>query len=300
MNGRAATILAQAKLNLYLRVLAREESGYHSIETIFHRLDFADEITIEVREDGERELEVEGYDVGPVEANLAWRAAVAYQRDAGWPKGFNMELIKNIPPGGGLGGGSADAAAVLRALDSLARYPLGEPRLMLIASSLGADVPFLTSSEVMTLAWGHGERMVALSPLPPLDVLLVLPEFQVKTADAYDWLDEERADLNEDSRYGTTDLLLATEEKLSEWETFTKLSRNDFLHPVATRHPRVRELLHGFKNSGALLSSMSGSGSTLFGVYEQPPNADGFPALAPASAIVTRTATQVAQPISIG
>lgn len=300
MSAGSVSILAQAKLNLYLRVLAREESGYHSIETIFHRLDFADEITIHVQDDGRRELDVVGHDTGPVEANLAYRAAVAYQRDAGWPAGFGIELTKRIPPGGGLGGGSADAAAVLRALDSLARHPLGEPRLMVIASALGADVPFLTSSEVMALAWGHGERMLALPPLPERDVLLVLPEFQVTTVDAYDWLDEERADLSEDSRYGTTDLLLTTEEKLGEWAVFAELSRNDFIHPVAARHPRIHELLGGFRSTGSILSSMSGSGSTLFGVYTESPNADGFPCLAPATATLTRTATQVVQPMRIG
>ena len=300
MSGRTATILAQAKLNLYLRVLAREESGYHSIETIFHRIDFADEITIHVLDDHRRALDTAGHYAGPAESNLAYRAAVAYQLSAGWPAGFSIELTKHIPPGGGLGGGSADAAAVLRALDSLTRYPLGEPKLMLIASSLGADVPFLASSEVMALAWGHGERMMALPPLPQRDVLLVMPEFNVRTADAYAWLDEERAALSEDARYGTTDLLLTTEQKLSQWKTFIELHRNDFVHPVSARYPQVRELLDGLKSTGAILCSMSGSGSTLFGVYEQPPRSDGFPGLAAATAIVTRTATQVVQPVCIG
>lgn len=300
MSGRAVRIAAQAKLNLYLRVLNREESGYHTIETIFHRIDHADELLVAVEEDRQRTLDVVGGDFGPVTSNLAYRAAVAYQDAAGWPRGFTIELEKYIPSGAGLGGGSADAAAVLRALDSLSRAPLGQRRLLSIAAALGADIPFLMSGEVMALAWGRGERMLALPPLPARDVLLVVPNFRVATVDAYAWLDKDRSKTGGTGEYETADLLLATEEVLADWHQLAHLSRNSFLNPVAARHPEVRMLREQLKETSAFLSGMTGSGSTLFAVYEEPIDAGALRAFEGAETIVTRTSTEVVQPIRIG
>jgi 4-diphosphocytidyl-2-C-methyl-D-erythritol kinase len=146
---------------------------------IFHRVELADEIAVHAEDDRLRAIDVQEGDAGPAEENLAYRAAVAYQEEASWPRGFTIELDKKIPIGAGLGGGSADAGAVLRALDSISRKPLGEKKLRAIAASLGSDVPFLVSREPMALAWGRGERMLGLSALPQRDVLLVIPDFSV-------------------------------------------------------------------------------------------------------------------------
>ena len=166
--SRAARVAAQAKINLRLRILAREVSGYHQLETLFLRLALADDVLVRATE-GPRSLDVAG-DVdarllGATERNLAWRAADAYAEAAGWPAGFSIELTKRIPVGGGLGGGSADAGAVLRALDAIAPSPVGEPALLAIAARLGADVAFLASASTYALAWGRGERMLHL-PAP--------------------------------------------------------------------------------------------------------------------------------------
>ncbi len=300
MSGPAARISAQAKLNLYLSVLNREESGYHTVETIFHRIDHADELFVQVEDHQQRTLDVVGGDFGPVTSNLAYRAAVAYQESAGWPRGFTIELEKQIPSGAGLGGGSADAAGVLRTLDSLAPTPLGERRLLSIAAALGADIPFLVSRDVMALAWGRGERMLALPQLPQRDVLLVVPEFQVATIDAYAWLDRDRSALGGTGECETADLLLATERELADWHALARLSRNSFLNPVAARHPQIRTLLDQLKKTDAFLCGMSGSGSTLFGVYERPPDAGAMAAFEGAVTTATRTSTQVVQPIRIG
>ena len=121
---RTARTLAQAKINLFLRVLAREASGYHQLETLFQRLDLGDDVRVRIGVRG-RAVDTRGADVGPTEGNLAWRAGVAYADAAGWPDGFAIEIDKRIPVGGGLGGGSADAGAVLRCLDRLNPTPLG-------------------------------------------------------------------------------------------------------------------------------------------------------------------------------
>jgi len=125
----SARVVAQAKVNLVLRVLAREAGGYHSIETVFLRLDLGDDVEVRIAASG-RSLTCTGpampeAGLGPVEKNLAYRAAALYQEASGWPAGFAIEIGKRIPVGAGLGGGSADAGAVLRCLDALAPRPLG-------------------------------------------------------------------------------------------------------------------------------------------------------------------------------
>ena len=127
-----AEIEAQAKINLFLRILGREPSGYHQLETLFQRVSLADQVTVRTDVSG-RSLECSGADTGTPEQNLAWRAAMAYREAAGWPDTFAIEIIKNIPVGGGLGGGSADAGAVLRALNALAPMRLSDEVIFTLA-----------------------------------------------------------------------------------------------------------------------------------------------------------------------
>src|SRR3954470_20508798 len=123
---KAAQVAAQAKINLRLRILAREDNGFHQIETLFLRIALADVIRVR-RTPRERTLDITGSvdlsAVGPVEQNLAWRAAVAHSDATEWRGGFAIEIVKHIPIGGGLGGGSADAGGVLRAMNAIADAP---------------------------------------------------------------------------------------------------------------------------------------------------------------------------------
>ena len=306
MIGPAARVAAQAKLNLHLRVLAREDDGYHSIETVFHRIDLADEILVEALDRG-RSIDVQDGDVGPAEKNLAFRAAAAYSARAGWPNGFRIELAKKIPVGAGLGGGSSDAAAVLRTLDSLSPQPIGATALLEIAVTLGADVPFLTSSSVMALAWGHGERMMSLPPLLSYDVLLMTPVFSVSTADAYRWLDEDHAAANAPLVEGGTALVGSTPDplsidplSLSTWAGIAGFARNDFEPVVARRHPKLVGYLEWLRHSRAFFAQMTGSGSTIFGVLNSPPNYSRVPEELRDRVTTTKTSIDVVQPVRVG
>lgn len=277
-----ARVTAHAKLNLALRVLAREVSGYHSIETLFLRVALGDDVSVQVCDSGER-LTCTGADTGPIERNLALLAARAFQRAFAWPRGFHITIAKKIPVGGGLGGGSADAGAVLRALSALAPMPVPEERLLALALELGSDVPFLTTTAPFALAWGRGERMLALPPLPSRAVLLARPPFAVATADAYRWLAAARGAVEPVPR------LLAAND-LSSWESLGALAANDFEQVVGERHPEIPLLLDAMQRSGALLARMSGSGSTVFGVFAGEPPADSFPPQGlPALLSATRT-----------
>lgn len=258
---RSARLLAQAKVNLALRVLAREESGYHQLETIFQRLTLGDTVTLKVT-DGERSLDVSGADTGPVERNLAWRAAVAYAERTGWPRGWRIELAKLVPPGGGLGGGSADAGAVLRMLNRLNPSPLDASSLLEIACSLGADVPFLSADFPLALAWGRGERMLALDPLPARPVGLWLYPFGVSTAEAFGWLAEDRS---RGAGAQTEFAHVWTPESLGDWHSVANIAWNDLEAPVLARHPELAAGLAVLSGgSTPVLARMTGTGSTLF------------------------------------
>ncbi len=279
-----ARIWAQAKINLSLRFLSREASGYHSIETIFQRLDVGDDIVVRIG-GSQRSVDCRGAEVGPAEKNLAFRAAIAYADATGWPAGFAIEIDKHIPVGGGLGGGSADAGAMLRALDKLAPKPLG-PRLLELAAALGSDVPFLTTECPVALAWGRGERLLALPPLPSRPVALVFPPFSVATADAYGWIAETRGPL---APRGS----LLTIADVSSWDRIARVAGNEFEPVVASRHPEIASYIDALRAAGAEIAMMSGSGSTFFGVFASKPNSGELASATAARVLVTRTAERV-------
>jgi len=283
----AARIAAQGKINLGLRVLAREAGGYHQLETVFARLALADIIEVRIT-DGERKLDVKGGDTGPLDKNLALRGALAFISATGWPPGFLISLQKNITIGAGLGGGSADAGGVLRALNALAPHPVSESELLRLAAALGADVPFLTSSAALALAWGRGERLLRLPPLPPRHVALVQPGFPVSTAEAYAWLDAARGN-------APVQPLVMGFEQFASWESIAPFTDNDFEPVVAKRHAGLDGVVSSLRAAGASIARMTGSGSTVYGIFALPPDAKRLAARVPGSVIVTSTAQTVEQ-----
>jgi 4-diphosphocytidyl-2-C-methyl-D-erythritol kinase len=257
MSGHAARILAQAKINLALRVFGLRSDGYHSIETVFLRLELGDDVEVRITR-GEKSVRCfEMRDKRP-EENLAYRAAQLYAKETGWPKGFEIEIVKNIPIGGGLGGGSADAAGVLRILNTLATTPVAYEKLLDMAADLGSDVPFLAGDQAMAMSWGRGERMLALKALPPREVELFFPPFGVNTGEAYAMLDAARGEYSGPGPELTT-------EMFRDWESAARSSVNDFEAVIRPRYPPIDALLgHGEKYGQ--FYRMSGSGSTVFKV----------------------------------
>ena len=260
--------LAHAKANLLLRVLAREADGYHSLETLFCRLELADRLSVQRREGRGVTLEVTGGETGPVEMNLAARGAEAVLAGIRAPFAVHMTLDKRIPVGAGLGGGSADAAAALRAVNELANHAIPRAELFQLAARLGADVPFCLSDASLALAWGHGERMLSLPPLPSAPVLLLTPPVAVRTAEAYAWLDEARSTA---PRRGAVAL---NAEALAGWSDVARMAGNDFESVIFGRLPAVRGAFEALAGTGPLLCRMSGSGSTLVAVYRSEKDRD--------------------------
>lgn len=252
---------ARAKLNLFLRVFARESDGYHNLETLFAPIELADTLTARRIEGAGVSLQVTGPDLGPPEQNLAVRAAQAALASLRSPFGVELALEKRIPVGAGLGGGSADAAAALELVNQLAGNAIPRAELLQIAARLGADVAFCLSGMPLALGWGHGERMMALPALPPAPVLLVSPPVPVATAEAYRWLDESR---HQPRGRGT---VLLDPGALSNWSDIARMAGNDFESVVFAHRPEVRAAFEALARTGPLLCRMTGSGSTLFAVY---------------------------------
>lgn len=286
MSASAASVEAQAKLNLRLCVLAREASGYHQLESLFVRIELADSVRV-ATDTQSRTLECPGVDVPP-ERNLAWRAADAFLAAARWETGFHITIEKRIPTGGGLGGGSADAGAVLRALNALAPKPLPAAELLTLAFGLGADIPFLATDAPLALGWGRGERLLALRSLPAREVLLALPPFGVETKAAFGWYADAAA-----SRPLSAPRPLSVDD-LDRWDAVVPLAVNDLEEVVTARHPEIAQCVRALQGAGARIARMSGSGSTAFGVFDRRPprDLDGLPA--GARVVATRTTTSVA------
>ncbi len=259
MASRRSTISAFAKINLSLRIGARRADGFHDVRTIFQAVDLCDRVTVESQR-GPFELVCATPGVPADRTNLVWKAAQHLWTAAGregLPRDVRITLDKRIPARAGLGGGSSDAAAALSALRDVWKLKVGDEVLFAVAAALGSDVPyFLVGGTALGL--GRGEDVYPLDDLPRLSVVLIFPPFGVATADAYAWLDDWRS--------------RGTGSEQPAYLARTWLGRvvplaNDLEPPVIDRHPVVGTLKGRLTKMGAEMAAMSGSGSTVFGVF---------------------------------
>jgi 4-diphosphocytidyl-2-C-methyl-D-erythritol kinase len=225
---------------------------------VFCTIDLADELELRAGPPGIR-LEVTGAELGPPEHNLAYRAAVAFFRATGSEPALSIRLEKRIPAGAGLGGGSSDAAATLRALNELHGRPLDEQALMRLGASLGSDVPYFVTGAALALVWGRGERVLPLPPPPRAPVLLAIPPFAIATAEAYRVLDHQRG-----SAPAPRQIRL---EDLSTWDGLAATAANDFEPVIFRAHPELARLRDALEALGARPARLTGSGSTVFGIF---------------------------------
>jgi 4-diphosphocytidyl-2-C-methyl-D-erythritol kinase len=267
------TVPAPAKINLWLHVGARQPSGFHDLDTLFCALELADTVMVQSAHPGTGILLDADFadplralpDLGSDAANLAVRAATAFLERAGLPADLRVGLVKRIPAGGGLGGGSSDAAAVLRALARLHPGAVPPVALLQIASTLGSDVPFFATGRPAARGLGRGVDLLPVSTPPARPVLLAFPALTIPTADAYRWLAEAR-DSGTVAR-PTSRAPLQLPDPLS-WHDIQEHARNDFERVVFDRCPALGALRGLMVEHGARLALLAGSGSTVFGVFE--------------------------------
>jgi 4-diphosphocytidyl-2-C-methyl-D-erythritol kinase len=277
---------APAKLNLFLRVLGRRDDGYHDIETLILPIDLSDEVSVRLTGDGldfgvrgPRESEVPP---PPMSANLALQAAEALYEHA-WndPRapGASVTLTKNVPVAAGLGGGSADAAATLRALDRLWGLDLGARGLTQIAARVGSDVPALLW-KASVLARGRGESVEPIE-VPTTNWVLLTKSFGVSAADAYRWWDEDGG------RSGPHPQPAIDALRAGDLEVLHGLLFNDLERPVSRRHPQILEATRRLLEAGALAAIMCGSGPTVAGLARDAEHAEGIAAYTGGLAVET-------------
>ncbi len=257
-------VAAPAKVNLFLRVRGRRPDGFHELETVFQAVSLADEVSVRLDGAGRRvALELDGPDLGPPEDNLAVRAARAFVERADLDAGVRVRLRKRIPAGGGLGGGSSDAAAVLSCLDRLSGGALHRGALLEIAAGLGSDVPFFLGRSPLSAARGRGEELEPWTPLPPASVVFVLPPVHVATGPAYGALARAREEGSEPGTGGPPSLPAA----YGSWGDARSAAWNDFQDVVADAHPEVRRALEALDEAGGEAPLLSGSGAACFAFF---------------------------------
>ncbi len=251
----AIAVRAYAKINLSLRVLGIRRDGYHELRTTFQTVGLHDTLTLR-KSRGPLALRCDDPACPADHTNLVWRAAEslwAASRRRGPLRDLEISLTKRIPMQAGLGGGSSDAAAALRALAALWRVT---PRTVhAVARTLGADVPYFLEGGT-ALGLDRGDTLFSLADMPPAWVTLVVPSFGVSTAAAYGWWDDwrdEAAAASSDSPGG---------------------GRNDLQAPVAAHHPEIARSVRALVRAGAFHAAMSGSGSAVFGLFAGRPAAE--------------------------
>jgi 4-diphosphocytidyl-2-C-methyl-D-erythritol kinase len=255
-------VAAHAKVNLFLRILARDATGYHQLETAFALLELADELDVR-RTDSGVTIDVDGPDLGPADENLAVRAAQAVLAATGNRFGVAIALKKRIPVRAGLGGGSSDAAATLHAVNALAGNAVPRHELLHFAAKLGADVAFFAGGAPLALAWGRGDRLFRIPSPPALPALVAVPSVQVSTPDAYRWWDEQNAS---PAARGPVTL---DSEAFATWGSIGRLGGNDFEAPVFGQHPELRALYERVAGTGPIWVRLCGSGSAVAAVYKK-------------------------------
>jgi 4-diphosphocytidyl-2-C-methyl-D-erythritol kinase len=254
------TVRAFAKINVDLRVLGVLPDGYHEVRTILQSVALHDTLTF-TRSRGPVVIACDTPGVPRDSRNLVWKAlALVHARvrgRRGEPRGVHVTLKKRIPAEAGLGGGSADAAATLLAATRLWRLDLDLASLARLAALLGSDVPFFLAGGT-ALGTGRGDDVSPLPEPPPTPIVIVKPRFGVATAEAYRWVDEDRRPRPR----RPTRVLPGT------WPPWAAGVGNDLEAPVARRHPVIRRLTRALVHQGALHAAMSGSGSAVFGVFD--------------------------------
>lgn len=258
------TVRPSAKVNLTLRVGPARADGFHGVTTLLQNVGISDTLVVSARK-GPFALQTRAPGVPADDTNLVWKAARALWTAAGKsgePRDAHVRLEKNIPHEAGLGGGSADAAGALVALNELWALKMPAKALLPVAASLGADVPFFLIGGT-AIGTGRGDELYPVDDADRLGVVIIKPSFGVATKDAYRWLDEDRANgLPETATARTREVHLG-------WPTDPVVIANDLEAPVARRQPEVLDIIEACYREGAQVAAMTGSGSAVFALFNE-------------------------------
>jgi 4-diphosphocytidyl-2-C-methyl-D-erythritol kinase len=258
------TVFAPAKINVVLRILDRRPDGFHNLWSIMQTVALEDEVSIKIRADRQGiQLRCDAAQLAADQSNLVYRAAAEVLARAHQSIGLDVELRKRIPMGAGLGGGSSDAAATIIGLNRLLRLEWSPTQMADAGQSLGSDVPFFFFAPSAIVA-GRGETVRPVDVEGRRWVVLVNPGFGVNTKWAYQQLAATRTAVRP---------LLPVQQELDRqsklsWTQMVAAAENDFESPVFAAHGKLREIKQSLQAYGAEIALLSGSGATVFGVFE--------------------------------
>lgn len=248
-----------AKINLGLRLLEKRADGFHDIATIFQQIDLKDTLSFQ-KTDKNIEISIDKYDIPTGEKNLIYQAFQRIQKEKNFEGGISVKVDKQIPPGGGLGGGSSNAAMTLHAVNTLFELSMSENSLQKIGAELGSDVPFFVKGGC-ALGTGRGEILEPIELPQNYWIVLLLPDMSVSTAWAYS---QAKITLTKEEKMATFRALLGKKNRFA----FKDKLLNDLEQAVFERHPQLLTLKSQLYQRDAFYASMSGSGSTVFGMFE--------------------------------
>lgn len=260
------TYKAYAKINITLDVLGKRDDGYHELEMIMQNVDLYDVVSVKKTEGG-ISVRSSRADLPEDKSNIAYKAAELMKEKYGIAGGADIYIEKHIPVAAGLAGGSTDGAAVIKAMNDLYELGLDEETLKACGEEIGSDVPYCIAAKT-SLARGRGTLLTYLKPLPRLNVVLAKPNIDVSTAFVYK---NYRAE-NVEKRPDTPKMLDAVEK--GDSIEIAKLLCNVLESVTAVHYPVIEEIKKAFIENGALNSVMSGSGPTVFAVFESREKAD--------------------------
>ena len=263
-------VKAFAKINLCLDVLRRKEDGYHEVEMVMTNVDIADVLEIKELEEKKILLKSDNKDLAMDETNLIYKAIVLLQKEAGKDFGIELSLEKNIPMEAGMAGGSADAAATLKAVNELFKLNISKDRLLELGASLGADIPFCIMGGT-ALASGVGEKLKSLKPLPKMKILIAKPNTGLSTKKVYESLDIENLNKSGFRHRDVKEMVSVIESDKDEKIKIKEIadSLNNILElPSIKLLPFIEDMKKTMMDNNCLGCLMSGSGTAVFGIFD--------------------------------
>ncbi|MBT4783717.1 MAG: 4-(cytidine 5'-diphospho)-2-C-methyl-D-erythritol kinase [Candidatus Marinimicrobia bacterium] len=246
-----------SKVNIGLKVLSQRDDGYHNIYTIFQELNFGDSIDIEKRDHGFKIIANVDW-VPTNKSNICYKAYTEIKKEFSEVKGIHIKIDKKIPIGSGLGGGSANAAALLKGIKNIYKLEVTESKLEEIGGEVGADVPFFIRGKTQ-LGEGIGDKLTQLPKAIIGTYLLVIPKISIRTEWAYSVIKNRLNNQNKNAKFSSF---------INEDYSSLQIFENDFEQIVIPAYPEIGAIKSKLLNLGARFASLSGSGSTVYGVYD--------------------------------
>jgi len=254
-------IAANAKINIGLRIVGKRSDGFHNLESVFQEINLSDIITIRKIPHGIR-IMTSHSQIPTDEQNLCYQAFLLMKKTYGFEGGVEISLEKNIPVGAGLGGGSSDAAACLKAFNHIFNLNLNKSRLIHLAAKIGSDVPFFIIGKT-ALVKGRGEVVVPIDFLKDYQILIVYPYLNISTTEVYKNFELNLTNFKSLIKFDVAILKIAYLQDLNYY------FYNDLEKVVFRFYPELREAKEKLKLAGAAFASLSGSGSVLYGLFDE-------------------------------